>query len=151
MRPERRLFSYPATKRDCVVKTLQAVLEARLDVFFAYVHGSFVTDRPFHDVDVAVTFDDSSTEPLGLRALDLGAEAEDVLSRALEGDAPPVDVRALNQAPLGFSYQALRGGRLLTSRDERLRTEWFVRVVTRYLDTKPLRERALKEAMTTWR
>jgi hypothetical protein len=33
------------------------------------------------------------------------------------------------------------------SRDERFRAEWVARVVARYLDLKPRRDRALKEAM----
>jgi hypothetical protein len=34
------------------------------------------------------------------------------------------------------------------SRDEPCRVEWAARTVARYLDLRPLRERALKEAMT---
>jgi hypothetical protein len=62
---------------------------------------------------------------------------------------PPVDVRVLNQAPFGFRYHVFRG-RLLFSRDEALRTHVVERTVSRYLDLKPLRQRALKEAMTAF-
>jgi hypothetical protein len=42
----------------------------------------------------------------------------------------------------------MRRGQLLISRDEALRVRWTVWTVSRYLDLKPLREQALKEAMT---
>jgi hypothetical protein len=58
-----------------------------------------------------------------------------------------VDVRVLNQAPLGFRYHAFRG-KLLFSQDEALRTQEVERTVSRYLDLRPLQRRALKEAMT---
>ena len=59
-------------------------------------------------------------------------------------------MRALNAAPLGFGYQVLRTGKLLTNQDDALRTEWTATTISRYLDIKPLYEAALKEAMTSW-
>ncbi len=151
MKGERRLFRYAPADRDAVVRSLRSVLASRSDVRFAYLHGSFAAGGPFRDVDVAVYLDDPHGEAPGLRAMELSAAAEAALSQELETSPPPVDVRALNEAPLGFCYQALRGGRLLTSRDEAFRVEWVARVVGRYLDLKPLRERALKEAMEACR
>lgn len=149
MKGERRLLRYPPADRDAVERALRGVLESQPDVRFAYLHGSFAGGGPFRDVDVGVYLDD--VDAIGLHAMALGAEAEDALSRELEAAKPPVDVRALYEAPLRFCYQVLRGGRLLTSRDEAFRIDWVARVVGRYLDLKPLRERALKEAMKACR
>jgi predicted nucleotidyltransferase len=153
VRDEGRLFHLPAVERDAVVGALREFLQAQSDVVFAYLHGSFAAKRAFRDVDVAVYLGpprslEEGGEHAGLRAMALGAEAEAALRRVLEREPPPVDVRALNQAPLGFCYQALRGGSLLVSGDEAFRVEWAARIVWQYLDLKPLRERALKEAMS---
>jgi hypothetical protein len=155
--PEERLFHQSPAQRDSVMRALSRVLEAETDVLFAYLHGSFATGGPFHDVDVAVYLQprpspsDPRAQPSGLRAMTLSSHLERALAQDVEGEAPPVDVRVLNQAPLGFRYQALRGGHLLMTRDESRRVEWVARTVARYLDLKPLRERALKEAMTACR
>jgi predicted nucleotidyltransferase len=145
---ESRLIHCPPTERGVMVKVVHQVLAAQSDVAFVNLHGPFAAGGPFHDVDIAVYRDDVRAEEISPRAMELSSRAEAALSRQLEADPPPVDVRALNEAPLGFRYQALRGGRLLRSRNEPLRVEWVARTVGRYLDVKPLRDQALKEAMT---
>jgi predicted nucleotidyltransferase len=130
-------------ERDKVLAAMRQALEARPEVVFAYVHGSFVEDRPVHDVDVAVYLAPGAGDGATLTALSLAAELE----RALPPTARlPVDVRLLNQAPTGFRYHAFRG-RLLFSRDEEARSAMVERTVVSYLDRKPILEQALKEAM----
>ena len=126
-------------------------MAAESDVAFSFVHGSFVTEGPFHDIDVAVYFVGLSDLEMSRRTLDLSTSLEAVVfADLLIQRRPLVDVRALNAAPLGFRYQVLRTGQLLTNRDDALRTEWTAATVSRYLDIKPLYEAALKEAMTSW-
>jgi len=142
-----RLFYHSPAEREAMLDVLRETLRAQPDVTFAYVHGSFLTERPFHDVDIAVHLNTAVERQIGRRQMTLSDELKSALSR-IPGPTPVADVRALNSAPLGFCYQVLRGGRLLLSRDETLRIQWVMRVVERYLDLKPLRQRALKEAMT---
>ncbi len=142
-----RLFYHSPAEREAMLDVLRETLRAQPDVTFAYVHGSFLTERPFHDVDIAVHLNTAVERQIGRRQMTLSDELKSALSR-IPGPTPAADVRALNSAPLGFCYQVLRGGRLLLSRDETLRIQWVMRVVERYLDLKPLRQRALKEAMT---
>ncbi len=131
--------------QDVIITTLRQVLEDAPDVRFAYLYGSFLEDRPFHDVDVAVYLECDGD--FSDRTLELAGAAERALREA--GYPLPVDVRALNTAPLGFRYHVFRG-RLLMSRDEDLRVREVVWTLTRYLDMKPLLRTALKEAMTSW-
>jgi hypothetical protein len=148
---EDRLFRASDAEREATVRALRSFLEGEQDVVFAYVHGSFVTEGPFHDVDVAVLFEAGlPRDALTRHVLKLASRLEAVLLEGIGGPSPPVDARALNEAPLGFRYQVLRHGRLLVSKDEALRTKWVVRTWSRYLDLKPLRDEALKEAMTSW-
>lgn len=162
---EDRLLHYSPGLRDAVVGRLCQALAMQPDLLFAYLHGSFAADGPFRDIDIAVYLASMSlptssetqrpsSEPERhpkLRAMALGSQLEVALAEEVKTRIPTVDVRALNAAPLGFCYQVLRRGRLLVSRDEPMRIEWAARVVGRYLDLKPLRERALKEAMTACR
>ncbi|MGC9400544.1 MAG: nucleotidyltransferase domain-containing protein [Anaerolineae bacterium] len=161
-------FRYGQEDREAILNALRQALEDQPHVAFAYVHGSFLADRPFHDIDVAVYLDFQATDErnVDLYAQELAFDLEERLRVLLGGEQdvaqgsaapsqsttspsfPPVDVRALNQAPLGFCYQVCRG-HLLVSQDETQRVAWVVRVVSRYLDRRPLHRRALKEAMTT--
>jgi predicted nucleotidyltransferase len=141
---EKRHQKTPA-QRDAIIATLRQVLEDAPDVRFAYLYGSFLEDRPFHDVDIAVYLEGESD--FTDRMLELAGAAERALREA--GHPLPVDVRVLNAAPLGFRYSVYRG-QLLLSRDEDLRVREVVWTLTRYLDMKPLIRTALKEAITSW-
>jgi hypothetical protein len=145
----KQLIRSTQAEREAILHTLQQALEAQPKVMFAYVHGSFLEDRPFHDIDLAVYVDSADEKEMNLFALGLASSLERSLARASERAAVhlPVDVRVLNRAPLGFWYHAFRG-KLLLSRDDTVRTQWVERVVARYLDIKPVLQRTLKEAMT---
>ena len=148
-RVKRPLIRSTQTEREAILHVLQRALEAQPGVVFAYVHGSFLQDRPFHDIDVAVYLDPACEREMGLFALDLASNLEESLARTPDRAAVqlPVDVRVLNQAPLAFCYHVFRG-KLLFSRDDNLRSQCVEQTVSRYLDLKPVQQRALKEAMT---
>jgi predicted nucleotidyltransferase len=142
-----RLFRCSLAEREAIVETLGEVLREEPEVLFVYVHGSSVKERPFRDVDVAVYLA-PGTEAGWEWQIRLAEALEESISALDPGVAPPVDVRILNRAPMGFCYQVVLRGRLVFSRDDALRAEWVARVVARYLDLRPLRVGALKEAMT---
>jgi hypothetical protein len=149
---EEKLFDCPRGVREEILAVLGEALAARPEVVFAYAYGSFLEDRPFHDIDVGVYVKAAEQAWAGSLALDLGMAVESALvtsSRGGEQRRFPVDVRVLNWAPVSFCYHVLQG-RLLFSRAEDVRVRWAERVLSRYLDLKPLRHRALKEAMTSW-
>ncbi len=119
-----RLFRYAPAECEAIVGVLAVALRAESDVAFAYVHGSFVTERPFRDVDVGVHLAPEA-EGGWERQMRLAETLEEaVASSPGLGPALPVDVRVLNRAPLGFCYQVLRRGELVFSRDEALRALW---------------------------
>ncbi|MCD6290845.1 MAG: nucleotidyltransferase domain-containing protein [Anaerolineae bacterium] len=130
----------------------------RQEIVFAYAYGSFVEGIPFHDIDVGVYLAEGHKQEDPWIAMELAEALEQAIPRGLiyraaqstmKASAIPVDVRILNRAPATFCYHVLRG-RLLFSRDEDVRVPWAVRVISHYLDIKPLRHAALKEAMTSW-
>jgi uncharacterized protein len=126
-------------EREAIVRAVTDRLEARPGILFAYLYGSLLGELPIHDVDVAVYVADPGAD--ALLVLDLAADLEGALPAGLR---LPVDVRLLNDAPVGYQYHVYRG-RLLFCRDwerwGRL-VEW---ATWHYLDIKPLLEQALRE------
>lgn len=160
------LFYCTTEQRERILTALKEVLMTWPEVVFAYVYGSFLENRPFHDIDVGVYVAAEGERKAGWLSPDLAIDLESALMRLFkeqrprlavsgtEGEHPcpgrlPVDVRVLNKAPVSFCYHVLRG-RLLFCRDENVRVRWAEGVISRYLDLKPLRHGALKEAMTSW-
>jgi len=147
-----RRFDTPQAQRDQMREALGSALATERSVAFAFIHGSFLTERPFHDIDIAVYLVGLDASQISLRTLALAENLETTLFHdPATRPHPPIDVRPLNPAPLGFCYQVLRHGQLLSNRDDTLRTNWTAQTISRYLDIKPLFDTALREAMTTWR
>lgn len=101
---------------------LLAAIKTRLlacdEVTFAYLHGSFLSQRPFRDVDVAVFFaehlkHDAQTDI----SLQLTAE----LSHTLR---IPVDIHPLNKTPASFVFQT-SSSTLLFSKNEEARLSFL--------------------------
>jgi hypothetical protein len=60
----------------------------------------------------------------------------------------PVDVRALDEAPLAFRFHALRG-RLLLSRDDERLAQTIEETTRSYLDIEPILRVATREAFAS--
>jgi len=118
-------YELPAEERERVLRAIAERLAGDSNVVFAYAHGGFVRRRFFRDVDVAVWLRDPG-DPLRY-VVDLSAELEVEVGL-------PVDLQVLNEAPLPFKYRVVTEGKLLFSRDERLRKELVNAIVREYLD-----------------
>lgn len=60
----------------------------------------------------------------------------------------PIDVRALNDAPLSFAFRAMQG-ELLVSRDDECLADVLERTGRRYLDIAPILRRATRDAFAS--
>jgi uncharacterized protein len=127
----------PPQDRERVILELAAALQSHDDVAFAYVHGSFLLDGPFRDIDVAAFFGPSTPHPAE-RALDLGEQLSALVRM-------PVDARALNDAPVTFRFHAVRG-RLLCVRDEALLGDTLEATMRHYFDVESILRHATREA-----
>jgi predicted nucleotidyltransferase len=122
-----------------VVQKLKDSLAREKEVIFAYLHGSFVHQDEFNDVDVAVYIYSSPGEMIDV------ADYEVSLSLRLEEALNlPVDVKVLNEAALSFRYHVSRG-LLLLSRDDSIREDFLQRTWSEYLDFLPLSRIYLEE------
>ena len=124
---------------DNVRYRLWEALEARREITFAYLHGSFAEGLSFQDVDVAVYLDPALAMDIFDYEMDLSVE----LTRAFRF---PVDVHVLNGAPLGFQHSVLQGEALLV-RDEDELTDFIERVSLEYMDFAYLGRRYLLEVL----
>lgn len=126
---------------DDVRYRLREALEAREEIVFAYLHGSFAEGLPFRDVDVAVHLDPALAMATDIFDYEMSLSVE--LTRSLRF---PVDVHVLNGAPLGFQHNVLQGEVLLV-RDEDELTDFIERVALEYMDFAYLGHQYLLEVL----
>ncbi len=105
---------------------LTAAIAARLsteeNIVFAYLHGSFETDKSFRDIDVAIYVTATAT-------IDYESDMSLKLSAAIGRE---VEVKIINNSPVAFQMAPLQHGRLLFSRNEDARTDFLESVGRRY-------------------
>jgi len=111
-----------SVERERLIRAIKDRLLQEPDIVFAYLHGSFLTEESFRDIDVGI---------LSGVAKDLSFESDlsFELSTALGYE---IDVRVINDAPVAFQMAALRNGRLLLSRNDDARTDFIENVGRRY-------------------
>jgi len=71
------------SQRTAPVATLRENLEARTEVLFAYLHGSFAEGLPFRDIDLAISLDEQQIN------------TEDVLDQEAELSVNSLDIETL--------------------------------------------------------
>jgi predicted nucleotidyltransferase len=130
-----------AVQRDRLIEQVIRLLEERSEIVLAVLHGSFLTDRPFRDIDLALYLDPAEIRREVLRDYEL---EQGVRWSAELG--MPIDVRVLNDAPLAFRYHALKGVVLL-ARDGEFVDEFRARTWDEYCDFAPFAKRYLREAI----
>ena len=135
---QRRVFM--VSKKKVIIKDIKKILIDKKEILFAYIHGSFVTEEYFNDIDIGVYLKSLPSSPLEYE-LSLEAEFMDKIRGYI------FDIRILNNAPLSFRYNVIRYGILLFARDDDLRSEFQERTVINYLDFLPYRKRYLKEVL----
>ena len=124
-------FSIFTEKKEQITDLLIRLLEERNEIIFSMLHGSFVREGKFKDIDIAVWVDEHRV------IRDAALDYELSTSVDISYNLPyPVDVKVINYAPLGFQYYAV-AGRLLTSSDDDFRVETVTAIWNRYFDFLP--------------
>ena len=125
-------------RREQIIHEIAShLLHGYPDVMTAYVFGSFVTSRFFSDIDLGVFL---TTAPDRILNFELSLESR--ISRIARY---PVDVRVLNGAPISFSQNVFRTGKVILDRDPNMRADFEGRILKLFFDFSPLRRRYLKE------
>jgi uncharacterized protein len=121
-----------------LTSTLDTYFAAQGNVVLAYLFGSHARGQagPLSDIDVAVLLTpDVLAENLFDERLRIMGDLMDLLNHN------EVDVAILNQAPLALAYRVLRDGVLLYCASQDVRVHYTARIVSLYLDFKPVIER----------
>lgn len=139
MDTKRRLI--PPEARQEIVLRIKDCLRPRREISFAYIHGSFVSPKPFRDVDIAVYLEPDISSNY---YLDYETLLEDAIQQQI---GTPVDVRVINDAPLSFCYSVIKNGRLLLARNPDLRYDFEARTLDMYFDFAPFRSRYVAEVL----
>jgi len=127
------------TESDRIIKKLRTLLSEEKGIYFAFIHGSFLSRADFKDIDIAVYLDDSTLKKINLIEYELRWSLR--LEKYL---GIRIDVKILNEAPLSFRYHSTRGC-LLFSHDELIREEFLCRTWSEYFDFKPVSKIYIKE------
>ncbi len=134
-------FTLSHEQKERVRERLRTALEPHGEILFATLHGSFLLDVPFEDIDVAVYLRAGSVD--GEEGLRYAFRLADELEKHV---GLPVDVLVLNQAPRGVQFTAT-AGELLLSRDEELRCNFLERLWLEIMDFDYHARQMLKEAL----
>ena len=122
--------------KEKIKSAIREILKTKKEVGFAFLHGSFLEERSFHDIDVAV-FISEVPEDFFDYELSLSSILEDRIRL-------PIDVKILNHAPIAFRYEVTRG-EVILSRDEEARLRFVENAWNEYLDYKPIAEYIIRE------
>lgn len=117
---------------NSIAARLQELCE---DLVAVYVFGSFIRDDAFSDIDLGILLAEKPAKPLNIE-LDLEIEIEKITPS-------PVDVRMLNGAPISFSQNVIRNGRVILDVDPNKRADFEGLVLKKYFDFAPFRARYL--------
>ncbi|WP_048150707.1 type VII toxin-antitoxin system MntA family adenylyltransferase antitoxin [Palaeococcus ferrophilus] len=131
-----RIYELPPKEREKIKSMIRQSLSRRDEILFAYVHGSFIENGPFRDIDIAVYVKEKPNTFYEM-------ELEDELTK-LTGY--PIDVRVLNNAPVTFRFRAI-GGELLFSKDEKARCRFEEETMGEYHDYAYYLELYRREAL----
>lgn len=124
-----------------IIKKLKDVLSGEKEILFAYLHGSFLSEEKFEDVDIALYLEEEAIkniDPLEKEIL-LALKLEKVIKKK-------VDIKILNFSPLSFRYNAT-SGYLLFSLDENKREEFLCRTWSEYFDFLPVSKIYFQEVL----
>lgn len=136
MRLNKKLFG--AENKAAIAEAIFCKLQEHPEILFAYLHGSFLTNEFFNDIDLALYL---RKIPDSLLEYELNMEV--ILSNVVVG--APVDVRLLNGAPLSFQYNVVKEAIPIIVHDDNERAEFQERTIKYYFDFAPFRKRYLEE------
>jgi len=119
---------------------LKNELEKEKDVIFAYIFGSYAEGRegPLSDFDIGIFLKNTSKD-----FFERKIEFNNLVTSILKTDE--VDIVILNEANVEISFNIIKNGFLLLSKDEKSRIEYEKKIIKCYMDFDYYRKRMIKE------
>lgn len=123
-----------------IEETLRNALGKHSEILFAYLHGSFIKNEGFKDIDVAIYVKEM---PLALLQYELNLETE-LMERV---GRHVVDVRILNSSPLSFRFNVIKNSIVLFAMDDDERVEFQEVTIRDYFDFAYYRDLYVRETL----
>ena len=125
-------------EKKVLIEEISGILKKKEYILFAYLFGSFISEDVFKDIDIGVFISGAESKSLLKLELMLEGEVEDAIHL-------PVDIRAINNAPLSFVYNMLKCGIVIVDANKHLRSDFEGLVCKKYFDFQHLRNEYLRE------
>jgi len=125
-----------------IIQDLSNFLNEREEILFSYLHGSFIENSYFRDIDIAIFLKENQIPKNDILKYELSLPLK-IQSRIKF----PIEVRVINYAPLAFQYYSTTG-KLLSCCDDDKRVDFLTYVRSLYLDYKPISEKILQDMLS---
>ena len=129
-------------KKKKIFTRLKEILIKRDEILFVYIHGSFLDNLPFHDIDIALYVDPKEVD--SSQSFDYSLRLSVELSQKLGKD---IDTHVMNYAPVGFQHSVYKNGKLLFSREDSLRLELLEKNSLDYISFYELSVQFIRESV----
>jgi len=128
-----KYFKLPQEEKQKIIEQIKELLIYDKNILFAFVHGSFLRETPFRDIDVALF-------------LSRGNPFNYVIKKSVYLETHigyPIDVHILNEAPITFEYYVVTEGKLLFTRNKMQSDMYILVTQKKYLDFIILRKHTI--------
>ncbi len=126
------------SEKEKVIQIISSHFFQQYDEILAvYIFGSFISERHFSDIDIGIITAMDLSKPL-----DFELKLENRLEKLIKY---PVDVRILNRAPISFSQNVFRTGRVIIDKNPNMRADFQGRILKQYFDFSPFHQKYLQE------
>lgn len=127
-------------KRE-IVKKIKNILSKRMEIEFSLLFGSFLTNIPFEDIDIAIYLNDRHFKKINKinYLIEITLLLEDKIKNY------NFDIVILNDLNFNFIFNVFKEGRLLFARNKNKYYDFVIYIVEQYLDFKTFRDYLLKE------
>ena len=128
----------PTMDRERLTRRIASFLSRQYEeILTAYIFGSFVQFDAFSDIDIGLIVGDEIPN-----LLEFELTLEDKIENLVNYN---VDVRVLNNAPIAFSQNVFRTGRVILDKNPNFRADFEGLILKKYFDFAPFRQRYLKD------
>ncbi|MFC1822575.1 nucleotidyltransferase domain-containing protein [Thermodesulfobacteriota bacterium] len=125
-------------EKEDITKEISSYLSSRHEeIIMAYLYGSFVKEKTFSDIDLALYSQMNIAKPLDFEFM-----IENELEKIIKF---PMDVRVINSAPLSFCQRVIYEGRLIIDKDPNHRADFEGKILKKYFDFAIFHQRYLAE------
>jgi len=133
-------YTIDSSEKEKLINKFSSHLQKQhKEILFAYIFGSFISTEFFADIDLGIVVGMDLKAPFNFE-IELENQFEKIAKF-------PVDVRVLNNAPISFSQNVFRTGRVILDSYPNIRADFEGRILKEYFDFAPYRKGYLHEVI----